>query len=302
MSQIDPNTPEDADKGPAPATPSMLPAEQRLPPTQSLDGGSGPGGANPGGWPVPPTTEPPTLTPPHFAPPQFTPNASGEADPATPQMPPGYPPPGYPPVGYPPLGYPPVGYPPAGTYPPPDSYSQPQWYPPAPGFAGGMPSNVAWAIPLAPIGPMPGVVWGSIGSRLGALIVDAVVMVAAFVAASMVATGLGTTRDVNNDVQFSAAGMAVLWIWVGFFLIYHPMFWWRLGRTPGQMAFHLRVVREADGRRLHFGETLMRYVVWFGCMVTVVLAVLAAIFAASEPKKRAWHDEGAGSVVIKPIY
>jgi uncharacterized RDD family membrane protein YckC len=149
---------------------------------------------------------------------------------------------------------------------------------------------------------MPGVVWASVASRLGALIVDAVVVVAAFVVASLVASGFGTTRDVYDDVQFSTAGYVVLWIWVCFFLIYHPMFWWRLGRTPGQMAFHLRVVREADGRRLHFGQTLLRYVVWFACMLTIVLAVLAAIFAASEPRKRAWHDEGAGSVVIKPMY
>jgi uncharacterized RDD family membrane protein YckC len=63
----------------------------------------------------------------------------------------------------------------------------------------------------------------------------------------------------------------------------------------------LRVVREVDGLPLRIGAVVLRYVIWFACMLTVILAIIAAIMADSEPAKRAWHDEASGSVVIRPL-
>ena len=155
---------------------------------------------------------------------------------------------------------------------------------------------------MVPLGPAPGLVWASIGSRLGALIVDAVLMGVLFFVAAFLADAAGATRDMYDRIQYSAGGYAILWTWVAIALVYHPLSWWRFGGTIGQRALHLRVVRDVDGRRLHLGQTIMRYLVWFACMFTIILAILAAIFGDSDPRKRAWPDEAAGSVVVKSLF
>ena len=213
---------------------------------------------------------------------------------AAPGYPPAYPPAGpYAPPGYPPAPYPPAPYPPA-PYPPqypPAAFAQPVW----------QQAGVAWGFSVATPGPMPGVAWAGVGARFGALLLDTVLAVVSFVIVSVVVSSLNPTYDYAGRIEYSPAGYAVLWAWVGCFLLYHPFCWWRLEGTPGQRAVGLRVVRESDGRPLHLSQVVLRYVIWFTCNLTVILAIVAAIMADSEPRKRAWHDEAAGSVVIKPL-
>ncbi len=299
MSQDDPGAP-DRTAEPSPA-PYPMPPEQRLPPVQSLDGSgssSGREASTPaGGWQGP-STAPDSAWPPASGwPPAGTPAGTpgGSWPPASGWPPAGsapgsYPPPGYGPGSYPPPGYGPGPYGAAG-YPP---GSIPQW--------PGVPAMAAqgWSMPVVPIGPAPGLMWASIGSRLGALIVDAVLVVVAFFVMALIAE-TDSTRDMFDRVQYGRFGYALIWAWVLFALVYHPFCWWRFGGTPGQRILHLRVLRDADGQRLRLGQTVLRYVVWFACMLTVILAILAAIFGDSDPRKRTWPDEAAGTVVVKSL-
>jgi len=63
----------------------------------------------------------------------------------------------------------------------------------------------------------------------------------------------------------------------------------------------LRVRRRSDGQSLGFGAVNVRYLVF--CVETLIfpLGIIAGIMAAGDPMKRTWHDEAAGSVVVKRL-
>jgi len=235
--------------------------------------------------------------------------------------------PGQPPVqGYPPApGYPPVqGYPPAPGYPSAPAYMPGMWpqQPPAPGFAsqpgyppvpGSMPGYwpppagfgyAAPAWPSAPIqfGPAPGLVWGGIAPRFGALVLDAVVMFVTLIVASIVASAFGIHYyhdGIYEQTVYSTGASATYLVWFIFFLGYHPTCWWAFQGTLGQRALGLRVVRESDGGSLGVGMTTIRYLLWAVCQVVVIPAIIAAAMANDNPRKQTWWDDAAGSVVVR---
>ena len=114
----------------------------------------------------------------------------------------------------------------------------------------------------------------------------------------LIGSAMGYERTANGS-QFATGGRILSYGWLAFFLLYHPACWWAFGATLGQKATHLQVVRDSDGQRLTLGAVVIRYIVWFVLMLTVVLAVVAAAIGTGEPRKRTWPDEAAGSVVIK---
>jgi uncharacterized RDD family membrane protein YckC len=192
--------------------------------------------------------------------------------------PPGYgAPPGYPPPGYPPPGYPPPGYGPPG-------------YPPGWGPAMFVP------VPVSPFGAS--YTPGGIGVRLGALLIDA-----AFVFATLIVAGvLMTLVDPNSGGRSpSSAAMAIFLLWLFFVLSYHPASWYVFDCTLGQRALGLRVRRRSDGQSLGFGAVNVRYLVF--CVETLLfpLGIITGAMASDEPMKLTWHDEAAGSVVVKRL-
>jgi uncharacterized RDD family membrane protein YckC len=90
--------------------------------------------------------------------------------------------------------------------------------------------------------------------------------------------------------------IALPFLWLGYF----PFYWSRSGATPGDKACGLRVVREADGGPLDTGTAIIRFVVVFLELLgsAFLIGLLGFIWAAFEPRKRAWHDMAAGTVVI----
>jgi uncharacterized RDD family membrane protein YckC len=221
------------------------------------------------------------------------PTAGPEASPPNvPQVPPaGYPPkwppqPGYPPgpgfgqAGYPQAGYPPVYYPP--------------YYSPQPGFQ-------PWFGPgsYAPPGPGPGVVWGGIGLRFGALALDAVMLVATLFALSLVASALGGTGTSGRADSAATAAGIVWWLLV---MVYYPTCWYVFGASPGQKVLGLRVVRASTGQDLGIGEVLVRYIIFIFVTVAIPLGIVSAAMAANDPFKRAWHDDVARSVVVRRLW
>ena len=211
--------------------------------------------------------------------------------------PPGYgPPPGYvaPPPGYGPPGYGPPGYvqPWGAALPggwPVNPYAPPGWgHPPGFGF-----------MPFVPPGPVPGLTWGGIGVRFGALVIDGIIMVVGLVIAGLLAEAAGIRHYADGYSSYSSAATAVTWIWVLFFVCYHPACWYVFGSSLGQRALGLRVVRASDGLKLGLGAVLIRYAVFAVCTGTVILGIIAAAMASDDPFKRAWHDEAGRSVVVR---
>jgi uncharacterized RDD family membrane protein YckC len=144
---------------------------------------------------------------------------------------------------------------------------------------------------------MPGFVWGGIGVRFAAIVIDFFIMVVMLIVAAVIAQALSPDYDFTN--RYSTAGYVLVWGWFAFFLLYVPFCWYLLSATLGQRALGLRVVRASDGQSLGIGAVLIRYLVWAICTGSVILGVIAAAMAADNPYKQSWADDVSKSLVIR---
>ncbi len=193
--------------------------------------------------------------------------------PAQPGQPGAYPPPGYPPQapsppqpGYPPQpGSPPAGYPPQAGASPPPGYGQP--------YYGGYAPVAGAPMPGTPGAPRYAGFW----IRFAAAVIDVFVLFGLFLICLVV--------------------IIVGWIAMPFVLIgYRPWMWWKKGGTVGQRLLGIRVVRNADGGPITGSQAVIRLL---GTIASGAVFYLGYIWAAFEPRKRAWHDIIADTVVIR---
>ncbi len=166
-----------------------------------------------------------------------------------------------------------------------------------------------WPTPAEPVGPAPGVRFAGHGARLGAYIVDAmivgtvmtvllfIIMIPLF--RSLVgAAGSGGDIDSNvlgamgASVGFFMLGAAVIGL---FSLLYFPFFWARGGATPGMKVAGIRVVNDRDGSRIGWGAALLRLVGWW---VSGAVFYLGFVWILVDSRRRGWHDLIAGTCVI----
>lgn len=66
--------------------------------------------------------------------------------------------------------------------------------------------------------------------------------------------------------------------------------------TPGKMVLKLRIVDDETGGKLSFKQSTIRYL---GYIPSSVFFFLGFIWVAFDPKKQAWQDKIASTVVIK---
>ena len=154
------------------------------------------------------------------------------------------------------------GYPPApGGYPPPP-YGAPGGYPP-PAFGYGPRYAGFWI-------------------RFLAYIIDSIILLVVIVVLAITVIGI----------------LAIIPVLLGYF----PFLWWKRGGSFGQTLLGLRVVRAIDGGPIDGGMSCIRGVVFYAeCFffTTLLLGCIGFVWAAFEPRKRAWHDMAAGTVVIQ---
>jgi len=74
------------------------------------------------------------------------------------------------------------------------------------------------------------------------------------------------------------------------------LFWLFRQATPGKMAISAQVVDARTGGRLSLGQSVLRYLGYF---VSTIPFGLGLLWVAFDPKKQAWHDKIAGTVVIR---
>lgn len=197
------------------------------------------------------------------------------------------------------------------TAPPPAASPPPPAASPPPPAATAAP--VAWAAPPPEAGPAPGFEFGGFGARLGAYILD-VILVTAIVSAlvivgSVVAFGgtdfaidAATGQIVPGSVEFDGTAWAIFGLLVLIATIigvlYFPWFWARGGQTPGMRPFGLYVVRDTDGSRIGWGPAFLRLI---GYWVSGVVFYLGFIWIFIDKRRRGWHDLIAGTVVIRRV-
>jgi uncharacterized RDD family membrane protein YckC len=103
-------------------------------------------------------------------------------------------------------------------------------------------------------------------------------------------------NNLANPKGFSSILLATMVFYVAINTAYFTYFHGVTGRTPGKMLLGLQVYC-ADGTEVTFGIAFLRAI---GYLVSSLLGTipLGFIWAAFDPKKQAWHDKIAGTVVI----
>ncbi len=151
--------------------------------------------------------------------------------------------------------------------------SQPAGWPQPPAGAPG-----GGRAPQTQVGPAPGVVFGGFWIRFVALVIDAIIV------------GI-----VAGVILSATQAVAIVYVLE---LAYFVVCWGFLGQTIGMMPFGLRIVRNADGGKLTWGNVILRLIGWY---IAGAVFALGFIWAAFDSRKRGWHDMIGGTVVIRKI-
>jgi uncharacterized RDD family membrane protein YckC len=156
--------------------------------------------------------------------------------------------------------------------------SMPGYQPPAPGGYPPPPYGAPGGFPPPGYGYGPN--YAGFWIRLVAFIIDAFILLAITIVLAITVIGL------------------LLVIPVG--LGYMPFLWYKRGGTFGQTLLGLRVVRAIDGGPIDGGMAMIRALVFWAEQFFSgwLIGLLGFVWAAFEPRKRAWHDMAAGTVVI----
>jgi uncharacterized RDD family membrane protein YckC len=201
------------------------------------------------------------------------------------------------------------GYPPA--YPPSPPPSQQPGYPPYQGQGYGGPN---WQQPPEVLGPAPGVRFAGHGARLGAYIVDGI-LVSVLVSILFFAiaiplfgstlSSIDWTRYQNGDYLTASDAMdllrpllALIPLTFGMGILamaYFVVGWARGGQTLGMKMAGIRVVRDRDGGRIGWGAAIVRLI---GYWISAAVFYLGFIWILIDGRRRGWHDLLAGTVVI----
>ncbi|MBV2355793.1 RDD family protein [Streptomyces sp. J2-1] len=195
----------------------------------------------------------------------------------------------------------------------PGGYQQaPQGVPPQQGY--GYPQQQGY--PQQPGYPTGGPRLASMGRRLGARLIDAVLysIVYAVLAGAGVSSLMSSAKscdpnaaDYNtciNDATQSFMGkiwgvIAILWI-VTF--LYEWLMVSLVGATLGKLLVGIRVVKADTGQKPGLGSSALRWVIPFvGSIVCGIGALLVYLspFWDGSGRRQGWHDKAAGTLVVE---
>jgi uncharacterized RDD family membrane protein YckC len=142
------------------------------------------------------------------------------------------------------------------------------------GFAGG-----AWAVPPIEFAVMPR---AGFWLRFAASLVDFILFVFLFGI-------LGRSPLLAWFVHATVPFFFILW------LTYHVAMWTWKGTTIGGMVCKLKVVR-TDGSPVDFGVALVRAL---AAVISFMAAGLGFFWAGWTREKQSWHDQIAGTIIVK---
>lgn len=182
----------------------------------------------------------------------------------------------------------PYGAPAPGAYPPPGA---PQgapaaWSAPSSAAPSSPGPGAHAAAPQAPA-PMPGEP-APLGRRVAAVVIDAAVVVAAYLVLALTAWLLARALGYLVVV---AMGVFVVVLALAWFFVYSLM---QGGYgSIGMRLMKLRLVRLGDGAPLGFGGALLRNVIW-GLAAVIVVGYFSVLFDRTG-RHQGWHDKVANA-------
>lgn len=167
----------------------------------------------------------------------------------------------------------------------------------------------SWPPPVEPAGPAPGVQFAGHGARLGAFILDAILVglvTSVLLVVVMIPLVGALVGAAGSDGEIDSGELGAVGASAGFFvlgvlaisvfaLLHFPFFWARGGATPGMRVAGIRVVNDRDGSRIGWGAALLRLVGWW---VSAAVFYVGFVWILVDRRRRGWHDLLAGTCVI----
>jgi len=138
--------------------------------------------------------------------------------------------------------------------------------------------------------------------RVGASIIDTIVMLIVFIPTAMMIYGANTmSTEVNSQnmsywsssFQMESSGNIFLNYILPAALVL--AFWFYKSATPGKMMTKLTIVDAKTGKKPTPIQFILRYLGYFLSSIFF----LGFIWIAFDKRKQGWHDKIAGTVVIK---
>ena len=128
-------------------------------------------------------------------------------------------------------------------------------------------------------------------ARVLATLIDSVLIMAITLPPLLAIYGLAY---LENDEAIS--GLAEILISNILPMILVILFWTKKQATPGKMAVSARIVDAETGKAPSVKQCIGRY---FAYILSAIPLGLGFLWVAFDPKKQAWHDKLAGTVVVK---
>ena len=188
--------------------------------------------------------------------------------------------------------------------PPPDDSSWSSQPPPPPG--GDAYQNPQAVTGWANLGTGGAVELASAGSRLGARLIDWVIMAVVYVILLVIGVGAAVGASSNSD---DASALSIGAIVATFLLIavvgilYEVTMIAVRGQTLGKMATNIKVVRADNGLVPGWGKSIGRWIIpaalAFIPLVGWLLSLLVYLSLLWDRARQGWHDKAAATLVVK---
>jgi uncharacterized RDD family membrane protein YckC len=169
-------------------------------------------------------------------------------------------------------------------------------------------------------GPAAGIAYADLGIRIGAYIVDAIILSLVIVVMYSILAGILILGGGFGGLLIFAVIAGVLSLAIS--AVYFVYTWTTMKASPGQRVLGLMTVNEADGNALTQNQAITRWAIlsapWIVGLVfnqaysTSLLGLLVSLAGlgwtiyllyttANDPKRQGYHDKMAKSVVVKPV-
>jgi len=139
--------------------------------------------------------------------------------------------------------------------------------------------------------------YASWGRRVGAYLLDALVIAVPFIVIIVIALLAGDPEE--DDGTWGIIGIAYLLTIVAPFIYFTVMHGRESGQTLGKRWVGIRVADDSTGNSIGYGRAFGRYAITFVFWLIVIPAILDYLWPLWDRKKQALHDKVVGSVVVR---
>ena len=157
--------------------------------------------------------------------------------------------------------------------------------------------NNPYAAPRAKVedvaDPQETVVYAGFWVRVGAAIIDSILMLIIFIPLLIWIYG---GEELVQRAETGEWGATYYLLTYGLPAVAIIAFWIARGATPGKMALALRIVDAKTLGPLGKGQAVGRYLAYY---LSSIVLCLGLLWVAFDRRKQGWHDKLAGTFVIR---